>query len=75
MAEQAKDKDFPVPVGLSNKYTGQPVFGVLFPEVLVVVADADDDDGDFERSCINCKDCKNVSIKSRCCGYNVGYGK
>ena len=59
MAEQAKDKDFPVPVGLSNKYTGQPVvFGVLLllllfvvvvVVVVVVVADVDDD-GDPERS-------------------------
>ena len=52
MAEQAKDKDFPVPVGLSNKYTGQPVvFGVLLLFVVVVVVVVDvDDDGDHERS-------------------------
>ena len=54
MAEQAKDKDFPVPVGLSNKYTGQPVvlwvlLLLLFVVVVVVVVDVDDD-GDPERS-------------------------
>jgi hypothetical protein len=54
--------------------------------VLVVIVVADDDvdavdecggggDGGVRRSWINCNDCKKVWIKSRCCGYNVGYGK
>lgn len=84
MAEHAKDKDFPVPVGLSSMNTGQVDFVLVVAllalvgtiaaaaRVVVVGVVVGDDGDDCRRSCINSKDCKKVLIKSRCCGYKVG---